>query len=88
VKIVFTKHALEKFTVLERFGWNISKRKISETIKNPRWKGTSRFGQGTAMSLVDEKHIIRVVIDRENGDIIRVITFHIARRGTYESTLR
>lgn len=86
MKIVFTKHALEKFAVLKRFGWNITKKKIRETIKKPKWKGTSRYGQETAMRLIDEKHIIRVVIDKDGG-IIKVITFHIARRGTYESTL-
>ncbi|OGD89520.1 hypothetical protein A3I56_01245 [Candidatus Roizmanbacteria bacterium RIFCSPLOWO2_02_FULL_43_10] len=68
MKIVFTKHALEKFVVLKRLGWNITRVKIKQTIKKPKWEGTSRFGQETAMSLVDEKHIIRVVFDRE-GDI-------------------
>ena len=87
MRIEYTKHALEKFVVLKRLGWNITKAKIRETIKSPKWKGTSRFGQETAMSLVDEKHIIRVVFDREDDIIIKVITFHIARRGTYESTL-
>lgn len=86
MKIVFTKHALEKFAVLKRLGWNITKTKIRQIIQMPKWKGTSRYGQETAMSIVDEKHIIRVVINRED-DIIVVVTFHIARRGTYESTL-
>ena len=86
MKIVFTKHALEKFAVLKRLGWNITKEKVKETIKKPKWKGASRHGQETAMSLVDDKHIIRVVINRAGG-IITVITFHIARRGKYESTL-
>ena len=87
MKIVYTKHALDKFAILKRLGWNITKAKIRETIKSPKWRGTSRYGQETAMSLVDENHIIRVVFDREDDIIIKVITFHIARRGTYESTL-
>lgn len=86
MRIVYTKHALKKFEVLKRFGWIITETKIKQTIQRPRWKGTSRFGQETAMRLVDERHIIRVVIKREDG-IIKVITFHIARRGKYESTL-
>ena len=87
MKIVFTEHALEKFAELKRLGWKLTKAKIRETIKSPKWRGTSRYGQETAMSLVDDKHIIRVVFDREDDIIIKVITFHIARRGTYESTL-
>ena len=39
------------------------------------------------MSVIDKKHILRVIFKRE-GDIIKVITVHIARRGKYESTLR
>lgn len=66
-------------------GWNITESKIRQTIKKPKWKGITKFSQPTAMSLVDKEHILRVVMNRE-GDIIRVITVHIARRGTYEST--
>lgn len=84
--IVYTKHALDKFEILERFGWKITKTKISRTIKNPIWRGLSRFGQETAMSLLNDKHILRVIFDHD-GDIIKVVTFHPARRGTYESTL-
>lgn len=87
MKIVYTKHALkDKLPALKRLGWNISKNKIKNTIANPQWRGTSKHGQGTAMSIVDEKHILRVVIRRE-GDIITVITLHIARRGKYKSAL-
>lgn len=84
--IVYTKHAQEKFAFLKDLGWVITKRKISSTIQNPRWRGVSRFGQGTAMSLLDQTHILRVIYNRENDTII-VVTFHPARRGTYESTV-
>lgn len=88
MKIIFTKHALEdKFYALEKHGWKVTKVKINNIIKNPKWKGTSRHGQETAMSLLDHKHILRAVFKRE-GDIITVITFHMARRGKYETTLR
>ncbi len=86
MKIVYTKHALEKFKFLKRFGWTISKTNIRQTLKTPRWRGVSRFGQETAMSLLDPTHILRVIFNRE-GDRLKVITFHPARRGTYESTL-
>jgi len=86
VKIIYTKHAEVKFKIFKRLGWNLTKRKISITIKNPRWKGKSRFGQETAMSLINKKHILRVIFDRET-DTIKVITFHPARKGTYECTL-
>lgn len=85
-RIIYTVHALEKFKVLRRIGWRISRDRIRRTIKKPRWAGTSKHGQFTALSLLDGKHILRVIYDKE-GDIIKIITFHPARRGKYESTL-
>lgn len=87
MKIVYTKHALEKFKELELEGWFITKNKIYRAIKKPKWKGLTKENQETALSLADPKHIIRVVLRREKGGIIRVITFHIGRRGKYESSL-
>lgn len=86
MKIVYTKHAEEKFLALKKAGWYITKIKVKEITKNPDWTGTTRYDQETALGLVDEKHILRIVLRRENV-IIRVITFHIARKGKYESTL-
>lgn len=83
---MFTKHVLEdSIPRFGKLGWVITKSKIKQTLKDPKWKGFTRFGQPTAMSLMDEGHILRVVFEVED-DIIRVITAHIARRGTYEST--
>ena len=86
MKIIYTKHAEEKFLVLRKEGWHKTKTKIRQIIKNPIWKGSTRYDQETAIGLVDERHILRIVLDRQ-GDIIKVITFHIGRRGKYESTL-
>lgn len=86
MKIVFTRHVLEEKTpLLKTLNWNISKAKIRQTIKKPKWRGVTKYGQPTAMSLIDKDHILRVVFEEQDG-IIRVITVHIARRGTYEST--
>lgn len=86
MKIVLTRHVIiEKIPKMKALGWNITESKIKQTIIKPRWQGFTKFGQPTAMSLVDTKHILRVVLNKE-GDIIRVITVHIARRSTYEST--
>ena len=86
MKIVYTKHAEEKFSEVAKHGFPITKRKIRQVIKNPKWRGSTRYDQETALGLVDEKHILRIVLDRKD-DIIKVITFHIGRRGKYESTL-
>lgn len=84
--ISYTAHAESKFSVLKNLGWNISKHTIKKIIEKPRWVGKSRFGQETAMDLLDSKHILRVIFNR-NHDTIKIVTFHPARRGTYESTI-
>ena len=86
MKIVFTRHVLEKkIPLIRSLGFKITREKIRQTINKPKWEGVTKYGQPTVMSLMDAKHILRVVFEQE-GDIIRVITVHIARRGTYEST--
>lgn len=86
MEIVYTKHAVEKFSVIAKQGFEINKTKIKEIIKKPKWKSITRDNQETAISLIDDRHILRIILDRKNG-IIKVITFHIGRRGKYESTL-
>ncbi|MDO8577012.1 MAG: hypothetical protein Q7R82_01585 [Candidatus Daviesbacteria bacterium] len=86
MKIIYTKHTEEKFLALRKEGWFITKRKIREVIENPKWIGGTRYNQETVIGLLDERHILRVVLDR-TGDIIRVITFHIGKRGRYEGAL-
>lgn len=86
MEIQFTKHALDKFKVLRSLGWPLTQKQVKQTISKPTWRGNSRFGQETTMILLDKTHILRVIFNREN-DIITVVTFHIARRGKYESTL-
>ncbi len=88
MKFIFTKHLTrDKLPILKELGWTITKAQIRNTIKNPKWTGITKRNQETAMSVIDKKHILRVIFKRE-GDIIKVITVHIARRGKYESTLR
>ncbi|MBI2599699.1 hypothetical protein HYW43_02135 [Candidatus Daviesbacteria bacterium] len=86
MKLVYTKHAEEKFSEVAKHGFLITKRKIRQVIKNPKWRGSTKYNQETALDLVGEKHILRIVLDRKGG-IIKVVTFHIGKRGRYESTL-
>lgn len=87
MKIIYTKHAIDKFIELKRLGWAINKLKIKKVLQKPKWIGLSKHGQKTVMSLIGSNHILRIVFNIED-DIIKVITFHIAKRGRYESTLR
>jgi hypothetical protein len=84
-KIIYTKHADEKFKILKQQGWIITKTKIRQIIRKPKWSGLTKEKQETALDLIDQGHIIRIILRREENGIIRVITFHIGRIGKYES---
>ncbi|MBI2593179.1 hypothetical protein HYW44_00865 [Candidatus Daviesbacteria bacterium] len=85
-RIVISQHILKKkLAIINSDGWNITQLKIKQTINNPHWTGLSPYGQPTAMSIIKENYILRVVFNKK-GDIIFVITVHIAKRGRYEST--
>lgn len=86
MKIEFSWHVLnDSIPRFKLLGWSITKAKIRQTLKRPKWTGFTKYGQPAVMSLMDDKHILRVVFNKE-GDIIKVITVYIARRGKYEST--
>lgn len=86
MEIVISDHVInKKIPLIRTWGWNITKSQVKKTVRRPKWRGISRFGQPTAMSLLDGRHILRVIFEKKGG-IITVITIHPARRGTYEST--
>lgn len=81
MKIVYTKHAEKKFSDLRIFGIVITKSKISDIIKNPKYRSIDN-GNLIAAAGFDSKHNLRVVHKRQKGDII-VITFYVYRKGRY-----
>lgn len=85
-KIIISEHIIkDKLPVLRSQGWDITEEKIKDTLIKPKWTGISPFNQPTAMSLVNENYILRIVYN-ENDDIIFAVTIVVTRRGRYEST--
>lgn len=83
----FTSHAMRKFGVLKALGFQIRERQVLEIIRKPSivertWK--NRF---VAVGALNSAHVLRVVFEKENGNII-VVTFYRARRARYEGKLR
>ena len=66
MKVIFTRHVLEKLILLKDLGWNITKTQIRETVIAPRWKGRSKHGDETAMVLIGDKHILRVIFKKKD----------------------
>lgn len=83
MKIIFTKHALNKFAVFQERGLKFSRKQIENTVKLPENIDTlSDSPKIIASGKLDAEHIMRVVYLRED-DIIRIITFYPAEKGRY-----
>jgi hypothetical protein len=86
ILIRFTTHARRKFRVLKELGFEVNDDQVLKTIRKATtiertWK--NRF---VASSRLNSTHILRVVYEKENGNIV-VVTFYPSRRERYESKL-
>lgn len=59
----------------------VPKSKISDTIKNPKYRSSDN-GNSVVAAGFDKKHNVRVVYKQQEDDII-VITFYVYRKGRY-----
>ena len=79
MKIVYTKHAEEKFSDLLMFGIKVTKSQIINTLEKPKYQSKDN-GNEIAAGDFGDKHNLRVVHRIEKGAII-IITFYIYRKG-------
>ena len=83
MKIVFTKHARDKFKMLAKHWFNLTGTDVIKVLENPEHEDKeTNLPNIIASKSFDEKHVLRVVYKREDG-IIRVITFYPAEKGRY-----
>ena len=81
--IYFTKHAQDKFDILEKHKFYISKEQVAETVTNPEKIDNFHSPLIIAQSKFDKTHVLRVVYKPED-DLIKIITFYPGRRKQYE----
>jgi hypothetical protein len=80
-KVKFTRHAVEKFEVLKRYGFEVGERQVVDVVLNPA-RLERRDGQFFAVKLFDSKHGLRVVYEKRKGFLV-VVTFYPVRRERY-----
>jgi len=83
MKIVLTKHAIEK---IERFRKNkiiITKENILKVINNPEHVDRNSDKPKIITSKTLNERLVLRVVYKEEGDIIKVITFYPAKKGRY-----
>ena len=80
-KVKFTKHAVEKFEVLKRYGFEIGVGRVMFVVLNPA-RLERRDRQFFAVKLLDSKYALRVVYEKRKGFLV-VITFYPVKRERY-----
>ena len=84
-KIYFTKHAKEKFGILKRHGFIVSKKLVVDTVKNPNRTDYSRWPLKIAQREFDKTRVLRVVYKEADSQKI-IITFYPGRKDQYEKS--
>ena len=85
-KIVYGSHADDKFEILRRHGFVVSKRQVRETLRKPEKVEEGFRGRKIAQRRISEEHVLRVVYEEGRREI-RVVTFYPGRRSRYESSI-
>ena len=85
-QIVYGSHAEEKFDILRRHGFVVSKRQVRETLLRPDKVEEGFRGRKVAQRRISDNHVLRVVYE-EGQKQIGVVTFYPGRRSRYESSV-
>jgi hypothetical protein len=85
-KIVYGTHAEEKFEILSRHGFVVSKKQVRDTLRKPDRIEEAFRGRKIAQRKISKKHVLRVVY-MEGPKEIGVVTFYPGRRSRYESSV-
>ena len=80
-KILFKRHAREKFELAKHYGFKINTKKVTETINKPM-RLDQKEAQYFATRAIDSKYALRVVYEKRK-DYLLVITFYPVRRERY-----
>ncbi|MDO8676188.1 MAG: DUF4258 domain-containing protein [Candidatus Azambacteria bacterium] len=81
--IFFTKHAENKFEILKRHKFLISKNQVIKTVEKPDLIEKSRYPLLIAQRKTGRNYVLRVVYKKEFG-VIKIITFYPGRIKQYE----
>jgi hypothetical protein len=64
-KIVYGDHADEKFEILRRHGFVVSKRQVRETLRKPEKVEEGFRGRKVAQRRITHRHVLRVVYEEK-----------------------
>lgn len=83
--IHFTRHAQEKFSILKRHHYIVTKEQVAAALQNPEVIDDTRSPLLIAQKSIDDQHVLRVVYKHE-GNLKIIITFYPGRKSQYAKT--
>jgi len=84
MKIIYTKHAENKLKRADIKNFKINKKLIESALARSEHEDRTKYGDFSYLANISHKHDLRIIYDIIDGNI-KVITFHIARKGRYET---
>ena len=85
-RVTYTRHAEEKFELLKRHGFEVTRKRVEETLTSPDMVISQAKGRMNTQKRISERHVLRVIYRQEGEDLL-VITFYPGRRERYETKL-
>lgn len=82
MKIIYTRHAEDKLERPDIRKFEINKALIENSLGKSKHKSKTKYGEFFCLARVSSRHDLRIVYDIIGVDI-KVITFHITRKGRY-----
>jgi hypothetical protein len=81
---VYGDHAKDKFALLRRHGFVVSRKQVTEIVQKPEKIEAGYKGRKVAQRSVSERHVLRVVYEDEPEEI-KIVTFYPGRKSRYEN---
>ena len=82
-KVVYGDHASEKFALLRRHGFMVSRRQVTEAVQRPEKIEAGYKGRKVAQCSITERHVLRVIYE-DGPEEMRIVTFYPGRKSRYE----
>lgn len=85
MKITFSDHSITKIDILRKHGINISEDMARDIIRNPDKTEEGYKNRIISQGKLDENHVLRVVYEKINDDIL-VVTLYPGRNTRYDKS--
>lgn len=85
-KIKFCGHAEDKFEILERHGFTITREQVEDSVKSPDIVTEGSKNRKVYQKTISETHLVRTICE-EGEEFVEVVTFYPGRRERYENEI-